>query len=1187
MKKHFSWITALIIAVSVFLGISCSQEVETEVDKTAPKEVTNFTVTVKDNAFYLSWINPDDADFAGIQISMSPAEGILSTPISLGKDETSFSVSGLTVGKDYKFTIKTFDTNLNYSDGQTVVKRIENKTEDTTPEKPEDPDNPSDLEDTTPSVSVSNLNAVYDANTLSILVSWTNPKDEDFAGVEITYAKENSEYTESLFLDKSHTYLEIKDIAADDSEYLICVQARALSGNYGRMTRIYVSAVNTEPVITSVEIPDMGESFGKGCLIPVIIKGKNLVGYKITSDEPSFRCVEYISNTLIRAEIESPGDVGRYEVKVNYGDASGIGVFNVIKCDYDYSVGDILFTDGTRIKAENVGYGIPEVQKTKAFGVIIGFNYYRTNPVVVGLKESSPIQWSPIETTDYDLNFTGIQGTGKYRDFNGSDNWDYICSVDPEGSKDAATNYPAFNFANTYGNFAGLTGTEYAEGWYLPSCVELSWGTDAKPYIQRSLDALGGLSIGEKYYWSSSSYGSRNGSICVVDCISGDNSYGYNHNLYNVLVMKTLTTESFRDYEYEAPEITSIEIPTIGKGYAGDFDVIINGNNFCGPNFDINQLYCSKTPSSVKVINPEKIRVSFSATLFNGCSEDITFSIGSSSVTGRLNFVEYDYYSVGDILFTDGTRIKYENVKYGMPESQRSKAFGVVAGLTKYGTTPLIVGIKEGDGLQWSVGTCSNKNFIEIQGSQFYGDMYGGDNWEYICSVDPEGTKDAATNYPAFNFANTYGEFAGLKGTEYADGWYLPSIAELYGVFKNYDSFLIINRSSASVADQFAPEHRYWSCSQSESNDASAEGFYLSKNYGPNQENQGYLFTSNKSSSYCVRVMRTLNFELFNDYEYGIPEITSVEIPTVKAGYTGYVLITINGNNLCGPNIKDQLYCSKSLSDISLNGEKIKAQIYCNGYSEDVTFSIGSSNVTATLIVAEPEPEPEPEIFTEEDIGKIVLSDGTLVAKEDFNSSTMKPVAVIAGFKNNGRDVIAIGLKCSSSALVWAKKGTIGYNTNFTELYTDQSYDYDLEEYIITGNVDGAYNWDYICSVDPEGTQDAAINYPAFNFANTYGEFAGLTGTKYTDGWYLPTIAELEEIRKNRNIIQATLDVVGGFKIVTSSVWYYLSSNQCDGIDDIELETLRGSWHMNVGGVLWEGKASKSNQERVLVIRTF
>ena len=150
-----------------------------------------------------------------------------------------------------------------------------------------------------------------------------------------------------------------------------------------------------------------------------------------------------------------------------------------------------------------------------------------------------------------------------------------------------------------------------------------------------------------------------------------------------------------------------------------------------------------------------------------------------------------------------------------------------------------------------------------------------------------------------------------------------------------------------------------------------------------------------------------------------------------------------------------------------------------------------------------------------------------------------------------------------------------------------EEYDYDLEEYIITGNVDGAYNWDYICSVDPEGTQDAAINYPAFNFANTYGEFAGLTGTKYTDGWYLPTIAELEEIRKNRNIIQATLDVVGGFKIVTSSVWYYLSSNQCDGIDDIELETLRGSWHMNVGGVLWAGKASKSNQERVLVIRTF
>ena len=1160
MKKHFSWITALIIAVSVFLGISCSQEVETEVDKTAPKEVTNFTVTVKDNVFYLSWINPDDADFAGIQISMSPAEGILSNPITLRKNVTSFPVSGLTIGKDYKFTIKTFDTNLNYSDGQTVVKRIENKTEE--------------QGDTTSPEGVTSLTAWYDEKSLQIIVSWYNPKDEDFAGVEITYGKENSEYTESLFLDKTHTSLEIKDIAADDSEYLICVRTKDLSGNYGRMTGIYVSAVNTEPVITSVEIPDMGESYGKGYLIPVIIKGRNLVGYEITSDEPSFRCVEYISNTLIRAEILSPGDVGRYEVKVNYGDASGIGVFNVIKCNYDYSVGDILFTDGTRIKAENVGYGIPEVQKAKAFGVIIGFNNYRTNPIVMGLKESSPIQWSPEETTDYDLNFTGIQGTGEYRDFNGSDNWDYICSVDPEGSKDAVTNYPAFNFANTYGKFAGLTGTEYAEGWYLPSCVELSWGTDAKPYIQRSLDALGGLSIGEKYYWSSSSYSSRNGSICVVDCISGDNSYGYNHNLYNVLVMKTLTTESFRDYEYEAPEITSIEIPTVGKGYKGYFNVIIKGNNFCGPNFDINQLYCAKTPWLVTVINPEKIRLTFSAILFNECSEDMTVSIGSSSVTGRLNFIECDY-SVGDILFTDGTRIKAENVGYGIPEVQKEKAFGVVAGSTKYGTAPIAIGLKEGNWVKWSVGDYTSKNFIEIQGSQFYGDMYGGDNWEYICSVDPEGTKDAATNYPAFNFANTYGNFAGLTGTEYADGWYLPTVAEWCEVFSNSLYYSL----KACDGDSYMSYSNYWSSNQNEDYYDNSNAIY----HNPSAPDGLSISTPtfHKSKKCYVRVVRTFKPELFNDYEYGMPEITSVEIPSVKAGYTGNVSITINGNNLCGPDIKDQLYCSKSLESVTLYGEKITARIYCNGYSEDVTFSIGSSSVTATLKVE------EPEIITTEDIGKIVLSDGTLVAKEEFNSSTMKPVAVIAGFKNNGRDVIAIGLKCSSSALVWAKKGTIGYNTNFTELYTDQSYDYDLEEYIITGNVDGAYNWDYICSVDPEGTQDAAINYPAFNFANTYGEFAGLTGTKYTDGWYLPTIAELEEIRKNRNIIQATLDVVGGFKIVTSSVWYYLSSNQCDGIDDIELETLRGSWHMNVGGVLWAGKASKSNQERVLVIRTF
>ena len=48
-------------------------------------------------------------------------------------------------------------------------------------------------------------------------------------------------------------------------------------------------------------------------------------------------------------------------------------------------------------------------------------------------------------------------------------------------------------------------------------------------------------------------------------------------------------------------------------------------------------------------------------------------------------------------------------------------------------------------------------------------------SWSVIVAEDDA----AAANYPAFNFANTYGiSVAGNTG-----GWYLPSIAELFQIW--------------------------------------------------------------------------------------------------------------------------------------------------------------------------------------------------------------------------------------------------------------------------------------------------------------------------------------------------------------------------------------------------------------------
>ena len=116
--RKMKWLAAFLIVATLFGGIlGCKQEVEVPSDKTAPAEVTELTVQAANGNAVLNWKNPADADFAGVQIRMSPAEGTLKNAVSLGKDVVSLDVSGLTVGKEYTFTVKAFDESLNYSEG--------------------------------------------------------------------------------------------------------------------------------------------------------------------------------------------------------------------------------------------------------------------------------------------------------------------------------------------------------------------------------------------------------------------------------------------------------------------------------------------------------------------------------------------------------------------------------------------------------------------------------------------------------------------------------------------------------------------------------------------------------------------------------------------------------------------------------------------------------------------------------------------------------------------------------------------------------------------------------------------------------------------------------------------------------------------------------------------------------------
>lgn len=1064
MKLKLKLLTVFVFSLSLFLFMGCQQEVETINDTTAPAEVTKLSVTYDNSIARLTWTNPTDKDFVGVQISMEPAEGLLANPISLGASVTSFTLTGLRTDVTYVVTIKTFDSKFNYSEGVSKNVKISgnqggNDNPTPTPGGEDDPtggenEQPENT-DTIPPAQVENLVAEYSAAENSITVSWTNPLETDFAGTKVVYGKTNLSENTTLTYDKSFSSIVIPGIVADDSEYTIFVSTTDTSGNLSEARSVTVQAVNDEIVECDVRTGD----------------------YVLSN------------NTYVRKE---------YYSELTQEERNSI-------------VGIVLVTDSAE-------------------------------PLILGTKfPSMELAWTTAPTgTDTYFTDIAVQVTASWDDYtftgdvDGSDNWGYICEMDTVGTANEVTTYPTFYYANMYPNVAGLTNTDFADGWYVPSVSELWQAVKYLFVIQNSLTTLG-VELPATYtssvltcssFWSSSQSYNFDKSAYKIDYATGEITTA-SRALYNyVWVFHKFDAKKIKKYEYGTPEISSVvlEASKIGETYNGTIPVTIIGNNLIGYEFESPDSYLYDVACISNTIAYGYI--SFDDTVGNHV---VTINCGTASGSTAYDVIEAEKcFTVGDILFTDGTRMKAENVKYGVPDSQAAKAFGVIGRITYGGCKGYAVGVqKSATSLQWApeYTTGYNTNFTGIQGTTTSGDMDGSDNWEYICRKDSTASQNSATNYPAFNFANTYGTIAGLTGTEYETGWYLPSVAELYDVYENK---IAVQESLAAVNGFNLTSGYYWSSSQNASDYVYAYGVVFS---------DGYVYVSDKDYSSYVLVLQAFNSELFNDYEVTtVPSITNIEIETAGEGYTGDLVVTITGTNLKGHPVTcsdDSFSNVKYISDTEVN-----ATITCDGITREsyITVTIGSSSMSGLVRVLSSE-----NCISDSDIGKIVLSDGSFVTKDVFNSSIMTPIAVVVGSAKNGGQALAVGLQKSSSTLQWAPSGTTGYKTIFENIICTPSKTGRgaASTATFTGDIDGSDNWAYICSIDPEGTKDAATNYPAFDYANNYGVTQGITGN-YKDGWYIPSLKELCDIYKVKDTVKDVITVVGGN--LSMSSWYWSSS---------------------------------------------
>lgn len=249
-------------AISVS-AVGCKNEPDT--DTSAPDEVGGLEIKAADGNAVLTWTNPGDSDFDGIRISLNPAEGTLENAVILEKTAKSFSVSGLETGKTYTFTIQTFDTNRNYSEGTTKEVSVEN------------------TKDTVPPGKVQELKA--EAQDGGARITWKDPSDEDLFEVEISYsaADESQEKAKRASIVPKGAECAYISGLRNSTEYTFTATAIDLSGNRSESQNIKTTPETSEtgnPMIFTVEKSKVSQNADKIQQMTITVNIKSESGIK-------------------------------------------------------------------------------------------------------------------------------------------------------------------------------------------------------------------------------------------------------------------------------------------------------------------------------------------------------------------------------------------------------------------------------------------------------------------------------------------------------------------------------------------------------------------------------------------------------------------------------------------------------------------------------------------------------------------------------------------------------------------------------------------------------------------------------------------------------------------------------------------------------------------------------------------
>ena len=184
-------------------------------------------------------------------------------------------------------------------------------------------------------------------------------------------------------------------------------------------------------------------------------------------------------------------------------------------------------------------------------------------------------------------------------------------------------------------------------------------------------------------------------------------------------------------------------------------------------------------------------------------------------------------------------------------------------------------------------------------------------------------------------------------------------------------------------------------------------------------------------------------------------------------------------------------------------------------------------------------------------VGDIVFSDGSATSySASLTLSDMQKAAAVAVIYytepidgiNLGTKNLGVGLK--QTKVAWsADTAAESYNVKFS----------------LSEN-DGSGNWAVIQAADPDGSASPGINYPAFNWCNTYG--VKVRGS--SSGWYLPAFTELRPIAGARETVNNSISKIGvGTDVVVVGAYNYWSSSHGTSAEAYGYTAL--CYHANAG----------------------